>query len=289
MRQVFSSARLDNVEGVAKMLEDEGIEVRITQGRSYKGSWQGRRTYRETSRDEPLPAVWVVKSEDQPRARHLLREAGLLASTRMPSDSYLGPSLHADAGIRAPATPQRRAFRYKMLLLGAIAVALVLTFATARRTRPPAPAPAPVLSPAPAAASVTTPSAPRAVAARQAPATYRVDTPPALAELLVATEAQALGVRRLCASVDGQPAPAPLATALQDRGLRIADTAACAGPAPPPSVAVADYLTDGSGTGTVRLRIASTGPDGRPREATRVLEVQREGVQWRVLRVVEAR
>jgi hypothetical protein len=285
MRQVFSSARLDNVEGVAKMLEDEGIEVRITQGRSYKGSWQGRRTYRETSRDEPLPAVWVVKSEDQPRARHLLREAGLLASTRMPSDSYLGPSLHADAAIRAPATPQRRAFRYKMLLLGAIAVALVLTFATARRTRAPAPAATPAT--VPSVAPVATP-APRAVAKTQVPTAYRVDTPPALAELLVATEAQALGASEICVVVDGRPVVGDLAASLRARGLRI-DPATCAGARRVPTFDVRDYLTDGSGTGTVRVRILSMGPDDRPRDATRVLEVQREGMQWRVLRLVETR
>ena len=50
MRQVFSSPRLENVEGIAKMLEDEGIEVRITHGRSYKGGWGGRRSYREGER-----------------------------------------------------------------------------------------------------------------------------------------------------------------------------------------------------------------------------------------------
>ena len=28
------------------------------------------------------PSVWVMRAEDQPRARELLREAGLLATTR---------------------------------------------------------------------------------------------------------------------------------------------------------------------------------------------------------------
>ncbi|HXH00735.1 MAG TPA: pathogenicity-like protein, partial [Xanthomonadaceae bacterium] len=34
MRQVFSSIRLETVEGVAKLLRDAGIQVRITNGRS---------------------------------------------------------------------------------------------------------------------------------------------------------------------------------------------------------------------------------------------------------------
>ena len=89
MRQVFSSLRIENVEGIAKMLEAEGIEVRITHGRSYKGGWAGRRSYQEAEKGGPLPAVWVVKSEDQPRARQLLRDAGLLDTTRGGSDSFL--------------------------------------------------------------------------------------------------------------------------------------------------------------------------------------------------------
>ena len=38
MRQVFSSPRLENVERVSQLLEEAGIETRITHGRSYKGS-----------------------------------------------------------------------------------------------------------------------------------------------------------------------------------------------------------------------------------------------------------
>ena len=38
MRQVFTSTRLENVEGVAKLLGEHGIETKITQGRSWKGN-----------------------------------------------------------------------------------------------------------------------------------------------------------------------------------------------------------------------------------------------------------
>ena len=38
MRQVFTSPRLENVEAVAKMLRDAGIEVKITEARSYRGN-----------------------------------------------------------------------------------------------------------------------------------------------------------------------------------------------------------------------------------------------------------
>ena len=125
MRQVFSSPRLANVEGIAKMLTDEGIEVRITHGRSYKSAWSGRRTYKDDEAGGPLPAVWVVKSEDQPRARQILREAGLLDSTRGGSDSFLPEStITGTYEVRAAAAPTKRAFRYKIGLLIAIVVAV---------------------------------------------------------------------------------------------------------------------------------------------------------------------
>ncbi|HZH43364.1 MAG TPA: pathogenicity-like protein [Lysobacter sp.] len=120
MRQVFSSPRLENVEAVAQMLRDQGIEVRITNGRSYKGNRRGTFSYRETHGAKP--AVWVVKSDDQVRAREILREAGLMQSTRTPGDSYLAPTFRAsdDAPVGNPTA--RRAFRIKLALLAAIAL-----------------------------------------------------------------------------------------------------------------------------------------------------------------------
>ena len=142
MRQVFASPRLENVEGIAQFLEAQGIEVRITHGRSYKGGWGGRRTYRD-SEGGPLPAVWVVKSEDQPRARQLLREAGLLDSTRGGgSDSFLAPSVHVGSTEPGAAKPpaQKRAFRYKIGLLIAIVVAVGFAWNASRKTTTGVPA-----------------------------------------------------------------------------------------------------------------------------------------------------
>ena len=75
MRQVFTSQRLENVEGVAELLRAEGIEVRIANGRSYKGNRRGTFKYSAPATGAQ-PAVWVIRSEDQPRARAMLREAG---------------------------------------------------------------------------------------------------------------------------------------------------------------------------------------------------------------------
>ncbi|MDR2872458.1 MAG: DUF2007 domain-containing protein [Xanthomonadaceae bacterium] len=82
MRRVFTSQRLETVEGVAKLLQDAGIEVHIRNARSYHSRRGGQFSYATPSAPGRQPAVWVRKPEDQPRARTLLREAGLLATTR---------------------------------------------------------------------------------------------------------------------------------------------------------------------------------------------------------------
>jgi len=269
MRQVFSSPRLENVEGIAKFLEENGIEVRISHGRSYKGGWSGRRTYRDA--DGPQPAVWVIKSEDQPKARQLLREAGLLGSTRAPTDSYLAPSVHDTAEPRAP-TPQRRAFRYKIGLLVAIGIAVALAYSVMRKPRPQLPATAPVAS--------------RPNVSAAAPV-YRIDTPPALAETLAAAEFDAHAVEAACIAIDGKPAPGDVAARLTRPGLAVTP---CAPASPGPLVVeVGNYLTDGSGEGTVELAVSSPDPSGRPTTQIRTLQVRRVEADWRVLRVLSVR
>lgn len=119
MRQVFSSQRLENVESVAQMLRDADIEVRITNGRSYKGGRRGTFSYSEEA-GGPKPAVWVVRSEDTVRAREILRGAGLLESTR---ESFSGPSFRLnteESGTTRKA--KTRMLRIKLVLLAGIVV-----------------------------------------------------------------------------------------------------------------------------------------------------------------------
>lgn len=119
MRQVFTSARLETVEGVAKLLEDAGIEVRIRNGRSYHGARRRPFSFRDSPETSPWPTLWIVRPEDQPRARQLLREGGLLDSTRDPL-----PPLPESLRRQDPA---QRALRWRLallvvLVLGALAM-----------------------------------------------------------------------------------------------------------------------------------------------------------------------
>jgi len=114
MRQMFTSPRLANVEGVARLFDDHAIENKITQGRSYKGVSRREFSFRESekSKDEQ-PAVWVLKPEDYKRARELLIEAGLADAA--PRDSYLPENLQFRE--EAKPDPAARIFRIKIVLL----------------------------------------------------------------------------------------------------------------------------------------------------------------------------
>lgn len=132
MRQVFSSARLETAEGVAALLNEHDIETRITDGRSYKGSRRRSFSFRDNDKEpQPEATVWVVKSEDQPKARALLREAGLMDSTR---DSFLPDSARQQPMRR---TPTNAASRIRVALLAAVVILAVLTTSRGCKTTEP--------------------------------------------------------------------------------------------------------------------------------------------------------
>jgi len=153
MRQVFTSQRLETVEGVARMLEEAGIPVHISQPRSYRGSRRGQFSYSEPVPANQQPAVWVRIAEDQPRARELLRQAGLLATTR----SYSGLPQAATEPLpsRFEETGSRWAWRVRVGLL--LVIAAVAMFIWLGR------------HPRPAAAPATTPAAPSVQSPAPAP------------------------------------------------------------------------------------------------------------------------
>ena len=112
MRQIFSSQRVETVEGVAELLRGHGIEVKVTNGRSYKTRRRGQFSYTDLGNASAYPAVWIVRADDQPRAREILREARLLDTTAAatprpssPSATRLERAAAAAAGPGASASP----------------------------------------------------------------------------------------------------------------------------------------------------------------------------------------
>lgn len=269
MRQVFSSPRIENVERVAQLLRDHGIEVRVTNGRSYKGGHRMAFSYRDDTREDPNPAVWVVQSDDQPKAREVLREVGLLDSGRSPT-SYLPTSMIGrDREDSAADRAKRRAFRIKAgLLLGigfAMALGLLAYF------RPGGSPAAPAL-----------PAAPQIAEGER----WQVATPHALAAMLLDNEIRAHAGRIVCASVDdGAPSREVLTQMKQAKEAAFRARAGCPSGADTASTAGVDifgYMTDGSGVGQIRMDVTEFDADGKPQIQKRLLDVERDGDRWRI-------
>lgn len=147
MRQIFSSQRVETVEGVATLLRDAGIDVRITNGRSYHSKRGSQFSYLDTSKATTHPTLWVVHADDQPRAREILRDARLLETTRR--DHPIAEFAFRDQ-VGEVAPRRNWAWRIRIgLLLVIAAVAMVVVL---RHRAAPTVAPAPTAQPAPAAA-----------------------------------------------------------------------------------------------------------------------------------------
>ncbi len=120
MRQIYTSPRVENVERIVALLGEAGIETRVTNHRSWAGRDYRRSSYSARTDSSEWPQVWVVKAEDQPRARALLREAGIAPAVRFSEDL---------ARSREPRPESRRAslgMHIRLGLLGIIMLLIVL-------------------------------------------------------------------------------------------------------------------------------------------------------------------
>lgn len=273
MRQVFTSARLENVESVAQLLNDAGIETRITNGRSYKGAIRGNFSYRgDAGRQQP--AVWIVRSEDQPRARAMLREADLMDSSRNAPDSYLAMSFRGTPPeAQDEDRRRRRALRIKLGLL----LVIVAVIALAYMARKPA-------APAPAASAAATTQAPKIAAAL--PARGNAATPDALAVAVLRGELPRRADGVACIAIDGQDAsPALLAALAPTPGTLLpmsrCGSVAIGAKAPAPlRLALGKYEATAAGIGTLILQ-RQRGPAAPP--VTQWFDVRPDGDGWRVV------
>src|SRR5690606_35120826 len=215
--QVFSSARIENAQAVAKLLADQDIEVRLDNPRGLRSSIRGNFSYRDHHQPAPRATVWVIRSDDQPRARQLLREAGLLEASPANPSSFL-PSVGHDARLRTQSPTRRARMRLGLLVLAAVALALWLNqFRNPRWDLP---------EPAPAADRALQPIAADADAVRRIPA------PRALAATLAAMELATVPAAALCLSLDGEEADTAALAVARAAGLDPQPSAACAGPGP---------------------------------------------------------
>lgn len=271
MRQVFTSPRLENAERVAQLLRDAGIEVKLQHGRSYKGALRGDFSYRDQARTEPQPAVWVVQSEDQPKARALLRAHGLLDSTR--SDTgYRLPAFRSEEPAERDDPGRKRAFRLKLGLLLVIAIVIGLAFFSQLRTGPKVPVPVAPVAPV---ARVAAPALPEGVSA----------TPDALAVAVLAGELPERADEAVCLSVDGHdPSPALLASLPAAPGPVIPLSQCPA--ADVPRLSITDYrVRPGAGNGAGSISLART-PEAGAAPVVETYEVSLGTKGWRVVELL---
>ena len=134
MRQVFTSSRLENVEGVAQLLRDAGVEIKVTDARGYRKVSRREFSYVPSQQEKQgaQPAVWVINSDDYKRARDLLAEGGLLDEAKT-SSTYLPEPLQLQ---EKPAVPSgQRIGRVRLALLfivGAMAFWTILRMTVLR-------------------------------------------------------------------------------------------------------------------------------------------------------------
>jgi hypothetical protein len=126
MRQVFTSSRLENVEGVAQLLRDANISIKVTDARSYKQVSRREFSYvpSQQAAKGTAPAVWVIDPEDYKRARDLLASNGLLDEAK--TSSYL-PDAYQVKEREPAATPGARIGRMRMALLFLVGAAAFWT------------------------------------------------------------------------------------------------------------------------------------------------------------------
>ena len=121
MRQIYTSARIENVERVVALFTEAGIQTSVTNRRAYAGHDYKGPSYASRPDPSTWPQVWVVNAEDQPRARALLREIGVQPATRFADDLQRSRA--------APVAEDKRsalAWKLRIALLAAIGVLIIL-------------------------------------------------------------------------------------------------------------------------------------------------------------------
>lgn len=123
MRQIYTSPRYENVQRVVSLLEENGIATTLRNRRDWQGGQWKRFSYTDRGESEAWGQVWVTNSNDQGRARELLRDAGLEPATRFADEL---------AAARSPSDPRQHkanSMRIRMVLLGLIGGVLLLILA----------------------------------------------------------------------------------------------------------------------------------------------------------------
>jgi hypothetical protein len=120
MRQIYTSPRQANIERVVALMSEHGIQTSINNRRAYQGSDWKRFSYSARGDRDSWPQVWVVRSEDQTKARQVLRDAGLEPATRFAEE------LAAARSVGDTTKHKQASMRVKLVVFALIAGVIAL-------------------------------------------------------------------------------------------------------------------------------------------------------------------
>jgi hypothetical protein len=120
MRQIYTSPRNANIERVVQLMAEHGVQTTVNNRRAYQGSDWKRFSYSARGDRDAWPQVWVVHSEDQTKARQVLRDAGLEPATRFADE------LAAARSVGDTSKHKRASVRVKLIVFALIAGVIAL-------------------------------------------------------------------------------------------------------------------------------------------------------------------
>ena len=126
MRQIYTSPRQENIDRVAALLAEHGIETTIANRSNWNRPSYQRFSYsqRQENRDS-WPQVWVNSADDSTRARALLREIGIEPVIRHGEELALARNPSPERRRQSVAA---RARRIVLLAVAGVFVVLMLRY-----------------------------------------------------------------------------------------------------------------------------------------------------------------
>lgn len=121
MRVIYTTPRLENAERVAKLLEDDGVPVRLIFGPQFRRNRWRHTDYRQRDNPGDWPRVLVLNNGDLPKARSVLRAAGLMEPATFDRDDR-----HDELRFKPPPPPRNPGWIANRIRLALIAILLVV-------------------------------------------------------------------------------------------------------------------------------------------------------------------
>lgn len=121
MRQLYTSPRQENIDRVAALLAEKGIECTITNRSIWNRNSYQRFSYsqRQENRDT-WPQLWVNKADDYTEARAALKELGIEPVVRHAEELALARNPTPEGRQKSTAT------RFRRIVMLAVAGAFVV-------------------------------------------------------------------------------------------------------------------------------------------------------------------